>query len=65
MIWGDQDNNVTRPIVDDVKTAIGNGCQVKILSGCGHQPNWERPEWFNSTVITFLNDSLGLSASVQ
>lgn len=56
LLWGGSDDNITKPIIDDVHSAIGPASRIEIMDGCGHQPNWERPEEFTRRMCAFLSE---------
>ncbi len=52
-IRGENDDNITKEMADDELSLLGD-VQSVTFKGCGHQPNWEKPEIFNKMIFDFI-----------
>lgn len=54
IVWGRQDRIV--PAVHAAAAERGiPGARLRLIDGCGHFPQWERPAEFNALLLQFLN----------
>jgi len=53
VITTDADNYMTPPLAARVVRRMKHAQQITLI-GCGHCPNWERPDAFNRTLARFL-----------